>query len=744
MFVPGIPQYSDRFGAIWLGLLLAVLWAGPALAQAASPNASPDFRNTPLPRSAGLAPPQGGPAALAARLARAGANDAARGRLEVGLGVADVLAGNRPAGAERLAAARERAGDLAEVAAYYQGLARFLDGDAAGADAILAGLASRPTASFLGRDALYLSLECAARLGNSRAALARAEAWLTTPDPSLAPEVWLRAAVAAAELGDGNKAQDFLRRLSLDAPWSKAAKAGDALARQLLATAGAGYDPDAPGNVLLRAEALAEKGQAEAALHLLSGPAAPAFDAPQAARAEYIRGKALYALRRTQAAAAAFARAGAANPDAPLAWWALYHQARCLWRSLEPDDAARMEALLRRVLAAPGRDDRLREAAARHLTLLLIERGRFVEAMASATSLAGLAVSPDLAAQGASLTALLHYVIGDFLGAEEALAAFVSRFPEDEWTDGARYWRGKTLWQLGRGGEATALWREVATGRPNTYYGGRSATALAEAAAPVAPSPAPAAPAPPRCPDSPQPPSATAEAALAMAQHLDEAGLADLTEMYLDFAARAEPGRADLALAHIRAASAAGRRQAVLRTAWRTFGGCLLRGSAAALAPLRPALFPRAWSADVQAALSGSDVSPDIVYSLIRQESFFDPKAVSGAGAVGLMQLLPTTAQAVGKRIGIRPQRADLFDPVVNIRLGTAFFRERLEKEGNLAAALASYNAGENRVRLWNQTLAPLGEELFIELMPYAETRDYVRRILANAMIYAKLYAAGE
>ncbi len=210
--------------------------------------------------------------------------------------------------------------------------------------------------------------------------------------------------------------------------------------------------------------------------------------------------------------------------------------------------------------------------------------------------------------------------------------------------------------------------------------------------------------------------------------------------MLLEFAARAEPDRADLAMAHIRAAEASGRRPAAMRTAWRTFGGCLLRGTPEGLAPLRPALFPRAYAGEVTAALGGSGIDPDLIYSLIRQESFFDPKVVSGVGAVGLMQLMPETATTIGRKIGIRASRADLFNPAVNIRLGVAYFRERLERAGSLPAALAGYNAGESRVAMWTQALAPLGDELFIELIPYTETRDYVRRITANAMMYDKLY----
>ncbi|MHC1713212.1 MAG: transglycosylase SLT domain-containing protein [Solidesulfovibrio sp.] len=783
MHVPEISFFSDRFGAVLVGLALALCCALSQAAPAAAatpwePPRKPD--DIPLPRSARLGASGAETAKSLARNARQAVSRATPAIREVALGVTEVLAGRHLEGAKRLADVAVRAGDLADVVAYYQGLGLYLAGDAGGASKALADLAARPVSSFLGRDALYLAMESAARQNNHESTLALAEAWLADADPTLAPQVWLRAAVAASALGQTRKAQDFLRHLSLTWPASKAAAAGDALAREVCGrnksasggqgaaldlpggvtppgppergedkgegNAGAGkpgagvcYDPDAPGNVLQRAEAMVEKGSPQGALDLLEGKGG--FDVGQAARADYIRGKALYRLRRPQASAAAFVRAATAAPDATLANWARYHEARCLWRSLEADDAQRMEALLRQVLAAPGRDDPLREVTARHLALLLAERGRLAEALVAAGELRGLAVTPELAAQGASLAAILRFATGDMTGAEAELAAFVTRFPDDDWADGARYWRGKALADLKRPDEAAAVWIEVLSRRPNTYYGGKSAaalTALGPTRQTVVASPVQNAP---RCLTSTEPPSPTAQAAQAKARELTDAGLPALGEMLLDFSAKAAPDRADLAMAHMQAAASLGRRWAILKTAWRTFGGCLLRGTPEDLAPLRQVLFPRAYTAQVHAALAGSSIDPDMIYSLIRQESFFDPAAVSGAGAIGLMQLMPETAKAVGRKLGIKNvERAELFDPAVNIRLGVEFFRERVSRAGNLPAALAGYNAGENRVAIWSRSLSPLGEELFIELIPYTETRDYVRRIIANAMMYDRLY----
>jgi len=756
-----------RLVAVGVGLLFVLLCvcpAAPATAASTGPWTPPkNPADIPLPRSAKLSVDADDADNRVAIKAPAGSNEALR---NVVLGVIEVLAGKHRQGAARLESALPLAGDMADVAAYYQGLGLYLADDPAGAVAALSGLAGRPSGSFLGHDALYLAVESAGRAGQYDKALTFAQAWLTEPEALLAPEIWLRAAVAATQLGNRRKADDFLRHLSLTWPNTKAAASGDALARTLCAAAAGNpetspalspdaspgasgdgdgparigcYDPDAPRNVLLRAEALVEKGSPQGALDLLTGKTG--FDAGQAARAEYIRGKAQFRLRRPQAAAAAFVKAAEADPTATLAFWARYQEARCLWRSFDAQDGQRAEALLRQVLASPVRDDPLREVAARNLALFLVERGRFAEALEAATQLKGLAVPPELAAQGAALTAILRFVVGDMAGAVEDMTAFIKRFPEDDWSDGARYWRGKALAALGRPEEAAASWIEAVSRRPNTYYGGKSAAALAgfgPTRKTVVASPVIAAV---RCPDASEPPSRQAQTALEKARTFADVGLPTLSEMLLEYESKTHPERADLAMAHIRAAVEAGRRTAALRTAWRTFGGCLLRGSAESLAPLRPALFPRAYEAQVRTALVGSGIKPDTIYSLIRQESFFEPSVVSGAGAVGLMQLMPETAKTVGRKLGIKVVREDLFNPAINIRLGVTFFRERVAREGSLAAALASYNAGENRVALWNTALAPLGEELFIELIPYTETRDYVRRITTNAMLYGRLYA---
>ena len=136
-------------------------------------------------------------------------------------------------------------------------------------------------------------------------------------------------------------------------------------------------------------------------------------------------------------------------------------------------------------------------------------------------------------------------------------------------------------------------------------------------------------------------------------------------------------------------------------------------------------------------------IDPAVALGLIRQESSFDIGAVSPSGARGLMQLMPFTAQAVAKQIGTPTSLVSLTaDPAHNMRLGTAYLREMLDRFGNsLPLAAAAYNAGPHRVDEWlpengDPRVGPIDMIDWIELIPLNETRNYVQRVLENVVIY--------
>lgn len=134
---------------------------------------------------------------------------------------------------------------------------------------------------------------------------------------------------------------------------------------------------------------------------------------------------------------------------------------------------------------------------------------------------------------------------------------------------------------------------------------------------------------------------------------------------------------------------------------------------------------------------------PYLIMAVIREESSFAPDCVSGAGAKGLMQLMPSTASLVARGLGepIDAAGGDLFRPELNIRLGARYLQDLLrEFKGNLPLALASYNAGPARVRQWLAKSGDLDNEEFTESIPFSETRSYVKKVLRSYEVYKILY----
>ena len=138
------------------------------------------------------------------------------------------------------------------------------------------------------------------------------------------------------------------------------------------------------------------------------------------------------------------------------------------------------------------------------------------------------------------------------------------------------------------------------------------------------------------------------------------------------------------------------------------------------------------------ADLHGIDIA--WVFAVMRQESAFMSNARSHAGAMGLMQLMPATARQVAKNVlkTPPPRRQELFQPDTNIALGSAYLKQMKGELGDSAVlATAAYNAGPHRVTRWlpQETLPA---DIWIELVPFKETRGYLRRVLAYTVIYEK------
>ena len=167
-------------------------------------------------------------------------------------------------------------------------------------------------------------------------------------------------------------------------------------------------------------------------------------------------------------------------------------------------------------------------------------------------------------------------------------------------------------------------------------------------------------------------------------------------------------------------------------------------------------LYPQLWQAEVAAAASATqgegDAAPgalpeSLIFGVIRQESFFDPSAVSHAGAKGLMQLMDLTAGEVAGKLKV--EEYSLFEPETSIRFGSFYLSEMKRRlGGETLQAVCAYNAGIGRVRGWLRDYPPAldgkgaaaRECIFVESVPFNETREYAKRVFTSAAVYSALY----
>lgn len=148
--------------------------------------------------------------------------------------------------------------------------------------------------------------------------------------------------------------------------------------------------------------------------------------------------------------------------------------------------------------------------------------------------------------------------------------------------------------------------------------------------------------------------------------------------------------------------------------------------------------FPMPYREKVMTHAAAKQLDPSIIYGVMRRESLFDPKARSRVGALGLMQLMPATARSVAKGLGLKkPGQADILKIENNINLGTQYFRTVLNRfDNNVSLAAAAYNAGPSKVKRWLPSTETMPADLWVEIVPYKETRNYVQAVLAYATVF--------
>jgi soluble lytic murein transglycosylase len=229
---------------------------------------------------------------------------------------------------------------------------------------------------------------------------------------------------------------------------------------------------------------------------------------------------------------------------------------------------------------------------------------------------------------------------------------------------------------------------------------------------------------------------------IARAHLLDTAGLDDLAENELRFGAKADGQPQIMALELAELASERDAPDQGIRYIKHYAPGYLAMPLDSAPDRFWRLAFPLPYRKSLEEYCREQMLDPYLMAALIRQESEFNPKAVSSANARGLAQVMPATGRQLSRKLKIKSFRtAMLFTPDMNLKLGTYYLKQLSDElQGKWEAALASYNAGKSHVTTW-MALANYREPAeFVESIPFNETRVYVQSVLRNAEVYRRLY----
>lgn len=151
-------------------------------------------------------------------------------------------------------------------------------------------------------------------------------------------------------------------------------------------------------------------------------------------------------------------------------------------------------------------------------------------------------------------------------------------------------------------------------------------------------------------------------------------------------------------------------------------------------------LHPLKYENDIKILCAKFEISAPLFCSLINTESSFNPNAKSSAGAIGLTQILPSTAQYICIKNNLDFSTFDLYNPSDNLYLGAMYLRYLFNKFDNTYTALAAYNAGETIVRNWLQNNLYSSDKVTLHNIPYIETKNYIKNIKNNQKIYLRIY----
>lgn len=317
--------------------------------------------------------------------------------------------------------------------------------------------------------------------------------------------------------------------------------------------------------------------------------------------------------------------------------------------------------------------------------------------------------------------------VGRWSEARKVWVRLAAEASEGETAASGLYWAARADLLLGRPQRARDEYRRAALEYPDTYYGQRAADRLGQ---------------PLRVEVGPPPPEVPQGKVVSLDRYreLEALGEEEDATRELEAAARTAPAADRVAVLVL-----LGRRYAAQGQVTRSVE-MLEDATDGRVRPLAlwELLYPRPHWREVVSAASQTGVDPYLLAAVMREESRFDPRAVSAAGAYGLMQLMPETARIAAGMVGLRPpDLGALTDPATNVALGAAVLKSELARFHRVDLALAAYNAGPGAVSRWWRERAGADQDTFIEEIPYPETRSYVKAVLSSWGVYRWLYRAG-
>ncbi|HEX7154333.1 MAG TPA: lytic transglycosylase domain-containing protein [Thermoanaerobaculia bacterium] len=328
-----------------------------------------------------------------------------------------------------------------------------------------------------------------------------------------------------------------------------------------------------------------------------------------------------------------------------------------------------------------------------------------------------------------------HTLAGELDKALSAYARYIREYPDGDWKTNSLFWSAKIHDRRGETELRDARAKQIVAEYPTSYYAYR-VRELWKVNAPLA---------------DPRPfPNLDAEVAkvndrrLATVRELEAIGLAADATREMKLVAAAYPDNlgiqfmlADLFVRGNEPFRANGVLQRRFRQFVRHGGTNIPQRFWEILYPL-----PSNYWETIRAEAARRSLDPYLVASIIRQESGFEPTTVSNAGAVGLMQIMPQEAERIATAGGLSAvSREQLFEPLTNIAVGVAEFQQKLQRmSGNQTHAIAAYNAGETAVDQWIARMQGADADMFIEAIPYAETRLYVKTVTRNRFEYRRIY----